>query len=373
MGAFDNIMGAFSPFGSLSPQDPRTQQKMLSANMMLGLGGNLLANSQGPMGPAIGKALQGMQQQGAENAQTGLIFKKFQDEQADRKAEQDKASKWQNWVTANKDKFGQYGDIAPFLSPSESMKLMGGGELFSGNSTEAQALNHLVKNGELLPGQADQIAAGKPITTPDGQIRFFTPQDIVGAANGSGMNGQQTAQTGAVPQEKGIALTGKKPMSSEDMKAVGLYEGAKGAIDEVNKNFDKMSADKTSIAAGTGGFEIGKMFQSDVYQKTKISIGRVAQNYLYSTSGATANPGETQKTIESVTPTFFDSDEAKKTKKILFNDMVRNLEVRARLGIQPGMPLPPQAEQELEAAKQQEAQTGNLKPNEDGSYTWSPQ
>ena len=61
---------------------------------------------------------------------------------------------------------------------------------FEGKSTEAQALNGLMDSGTLTPAQAQELAAGKTITGPNGEIIFMTP---------SGVFGQQDAQSAPTP------------------------------------------------------------------------------------------------------------------------------------------------------------------------------
>ncbi|WP_262512247.1 phage tail tip lysozyme [Agrobacterium tumefaciens] len=51
---------------------------------------------------------------------------------------------------------------------------------FKGNSVDAQALNGLMDAGQLTPDQAQQIAAGKTVTGPNGEIIFMTPQGVFG-------------------------------------------------------------------------------------------------------------------------------------------------------------------------------------------------
>jgi hypothetical protein len=85
-----------------------------------------------------------------------------------------------------------------------------GGGMFGGNSVEAQALNYLVDTGQIDETAAANVAAGKPITDPaTGQLMFVTPQQIMQAAQASGMGQQQGGQpaTGQI----GTPLTGPKP------------------------------------------------------------------------------------------------------------------------------------------------------------------
>ncbi|MGE0281209.1 MAG: glycoside hydrolase family protein [Rhizobiaceae bacterium] len=67
---------------------------------------------------------------------------------------------------------------------------------FSGNSVEAQALNGLMDSGALTPDQAQQMAAGKTISGPNGEILFLTPQGVFGQpANGGPPQPVQPSQS----------------------------------------------------------------------------------------------------------------------------------------------------------------------------------
>ena len=74
---------------------------------------------------------------------------------------------------------------------------------FKGNAVDAQALNGLMDAGKLTPDQAQQIAAGKTVTGPNGEIIFMTPQGVFGqSADGtlSPMSAPQPPQPPAAPQ-----------------------------------------------------------------------------------------------------------------------------------------------------------------------------
>ncbi|WP_323130850.1 hypothetical protein [Sinorhizobium medicae] len=68
---------------------------------------------------------------------------------------------------------------------------------FNGNSIEAQALNGLMESGQLTPEQAQQLAAGKTISGPNGEIIFLTPQGVFGQSSAGDqpqqMSGSQPA------------------------------------------------------------------------------------------------------------------------------------------------------------------------------------
>lgn len=74
---------------------------------------------------------------------------------------------------------------------------------FKGNSVDAQALNGLMDSGQLTPDQAQQIAAGKTVTGPNGEIIFMTPQGVFGQSTDgtlSPISGPQPPPPPAAPQ-----------------------------------------------------------------------------------------------------------------------------------------------------------------------------
>ena len=93
---------------------------------------------------------------------------------------------------------------------------------FSGNSVEAQALNGLLDSGQLTPDQAQQIAAGKTITGPNGEIIFMTPQGITARMP----NGQMQNITGGQPAD-GIDIFAGAPADSgqQQLPVTGTTSG----------------------------------------------------------------------------------------------------------------------------------------------------
>jgi GH24 family phage-related lysozyme (muramidase) len=91
---------------------------------------------------------------------------------------------------------------------------------FRGNAVDAQALNFLVQNGQLTAQQAAEVAAGKQITGPDGQILFMTPSAIMAGQGGGQQPQGQPAQPGApgAPQQRqGVSeLTAPRPVKPTD-------------------------------------------------------------------------------------------------------------------------------------------------------------
>ncbi len=94
-----------------------------------------------------------------------------------------------------------------------------GGFRFTGNAVDAQALNGLIDSGQITAEQAQQIAAGKTITGPNGEMLFLTPQSIF--AQGGAPQGQQPSQqqgidifTGQPTQEPVMQPQGQVPQAA---------------------------------------------------------------------------------------------------------------------------------------------------------------
>lgn len=73
---------------------------------------------------------------------------------------------------------------------------------FPGNSPQAAALNGLIENGSITEKQAMDIAAGKQLTGPNGEIIFATPQALIGGQT------QQPAQSDGID-----IFAGQKPVA----------------------------------------------------------------------------------------------------------------------------------------------------------------
>lgn len=103
---------------------------------------------------------------------------------------------------------------------TKSVRDAGETPMFSGTSVEAQALNGLVKSGELTPEQALQLGAGKTVTGPNGEIIFMTPQGVFSRPAAGGAQGD-APQSGPVQQNGMIPIT--DPKVSESQKNAMTY------------------------------------------------------------------------------------------------------------------------------------------------------
>lgn len=139
----------------------------------------------------------------------------------------------------------RYTDNGAAVFPSDQ-NASGGTQFFSGKSIEAQGLNYLLDKNVLTKEQAANVAAGKQVTGPNGEIIFMTPQGIF-----------QKPADGSAPQPVGgasgnIPITG--PKYSEDMrKSLGFANRAAAS--------DAVLADPNIAAAGAS---LGQNFKADI-------------------------------------------------------------------------------------------------------------
>jgi hypothetical protein len=138
-------------------------------------------------------------------------------------------------------------DTQTWIKAPSAAGQTGSGFRFGGNSVEAQALNGLIESKQLTPEQAQQLAAGKTITGPNGELLFLTPQGIF-RQDGQSSPPQPQQQSGnidlfgdggqpqaAVPSPQGqpvqapqtneiIPLTAPKAASNEQLNAAGFAD-----------------------------------------------------------------------------------------------------------------------------------------------------
>lgn len=232
-------------------------------------------------------------------------------------------------------------------------KAIGGGPnagqfRFKGNSVEAQALNGLMdtgpENGGLTVEQAQQLAAGKTITGPNGEMLFLTPQGVFGQASAGGpampvsppkatapapapspapqatpaptAPGQPLASPApASPRAANppsaenagiLPLTAPKtkPPNEQQQRDNKLYSVVAPELAIVEKNFDALSNTRDqALSAIPHGSDFGADYlKSPDYQRASNSLKTIIASYLYSVSGATAAPAEVENQANILTP-----------------------------------------------------------------------
>jgi hypothetical protein len=105
-------------------------------------------------------------------------------------------------------------DTQTWIKAPSAQGQSGDGFRFGGNSVEAQALNGLIDSKELTPGQAQQLAAGKTITGPNGEILFLTPQGVFQQPG--------TGQARPQPQQnQSVELFSEQPQQDQSINLFG--------------------------------------------------------------------------------------------------------------------------------------------------------
>ncbi len=167
--------------------------------------------------------------------------------------------------------------------------------MFSGNSVEAQALNHLVAVGQITEDQAANIAASKPITDPaTGQLLLVTPQQIVEAAKRSGMPQQTGAAQGQDQTQLGIPLTGPKPpepkFNQEQGNAAMFADRMSNALPVIEKLGEVGTSAWDTAASHVPA--IGNYLISDEYRQLEQAKQDFINASLRRESGATIQKPE---------------------------------------------------------------------------------
>jgi hypothetical protein len=252
------------------------------------------------------------------------------------------------------------------VTPEAPGGAAGGKFRFDGQSVEGQALNGLMNSGVLTEQQAQEIAAGKTITDPStGAITFLTPSGIVTQMPGQAPQPLTAAPSGApaptapapsgpasttAPAPSGgpkeaneknypgmIQLTGGKsiPLIEAVRRNRQLYSVVKPELSTVEKNFDALTDPKNQAGNMMPG---GNYITSDAYQQARNSLQAIIASYLYSTSGATANPGEVKNQADMLMPSPGEKAGSLAAKKRRIRTMVNAIAI--------GGDLPPQPDEE---------------------------
>ncbi|RUV83811.1 hypothetical protein EOA75_28980 [Mesorhizobium sp. M1A.F.Ca.IN.022.07.1.1] len=218
---------------------------------------------------------------------------------------------------------------------------------FTGNSVEAQALNGLMdagpEKGGLTVEQAQQLAAGKTISGPNGELLFLTPQGVFGQASAGGPAMPVTPPKAAAPPPPAapsatptpspapapdvqpqaptspraanpartgnagiLPLTGakQKPPNEQQQRDNKLYSVVAPEMQIVEQNFAALSNPKDqALSAIPHGSDYGAEYlKSPEYQRASNSLRTIIASYLYSVSGATAAPAEVENQAAILTP-----------------------------------------------------------------------
>jgi len=176
----------------------------------------------------------------------------------------------------------RYTDNGAAVFPSDQ-NASGGTQFFSGKSVEAQGLNYLLDQKVLTKEQAANVAAGKQVTGPNGEIIFMTPQGIF----------QQPAAGGSPqPVNGNIPITG--PKYSEDMRKAGGFALRAAEADKIvsDPNVSAAGASLKENLKASAPLGLGNYLVSNDYQKYDQAQRDFVNAVLRRESGAAISASE---------------------------------------------------------------------------------
>jgi len=185
---------------------------------------------------------------------------------------------------------------------------------FSGNSVEAQALNGLMDGGRLTPEQAQQLAAGKTITGPNGEIIFMTPQGVFGQpANGGQaqpIGSGQSALPSPPAQQGNIQIT--RPKVTVDEKEAATF------ADRMNNSGSLIDEFGAAAPSAWDQFIRGNDYIPDMIENLAVSgdfqkLDQARRDFINAQlrreSGAVISPEEFDNANKQYFPQFGDGEE----------------------------------------------------------------
>jgi hypothetical protein len=184
---------------------------------------------------------------------------------------------------------------------------------FNTKTVEGQALNRMVESGRITVQQADDLATGKSITTPDGSIYFFRGSDLLGIPAGSSTAAPVTPggpAPAAAPGQLGTPLTPPK-VQNLPAEVTGRLAAAKTFIEGQSPNI--LTEDNINLLASPKGKAQAFAGYGDAGEMTR-QIGIAADLYLRIMSGAGTNKEEAKKYATFFEPKPWDNAETIKRK-----------------------------------------------------------
>ena len=140
-----------------------------------------------------------------------------------------------------------------------------------------------------------------------------------------GKLGEGWRWTASGQAEKIPGYEGSKMPTEDQAKNRQLYERTTQQLPIVIKNFDALGNISDQLGAKTGLAPL----TSKEYQSADAALKDIAASYLYSVSGATANPGEVANLTDTLRPRIGESAETKAEKKARLEQMVNSIRARA--------------------------------------------
>ena len=132
-----NLGDKVAPFGFSPPQDqfenvlgeyydPKAARWNAVSGALQGLGVGLMTNDWAKAAEVSSGAVDNYRRQAIMLAKLARDKEDRAWQTQERDRQKGLSSKWSEWVTANRSKFGEYADLAPYLDPGEGMKLLSG-------------------------------------------------------------------------------------------------------------------------------------------------------------------------------------------------------------------------------------------------------
>jgi muramidase (phage lysozyme) len=182
----------------------------------------------------------------------------------------------------------------------------GNGEFrFAGNSIDGQALNGLIESGKLTVEQAQNIAAGKAVTGPNGEVYFFNADQLVTrpAPAGAAPGAPVPAATGGPNQ----LTRGKTALPPEAAARVGM---GNGFLERYQTIEDDVKAGGLTGPWDQSMASIGRGRQGDLMRQ--IQSGQ--DGLLRMLTGAGMPETEAQRYISRYQPGWLDDAESATSK-----------------------------------------------------------
>jgi len=225
---------------------------------------------------------------------------------------------------------------------------------FKGDSMDAQSMNILMRGDRGSPAYAaayNQMTQPKtqfvqgpnglvPVqVTPTLPAGVLPPLSVVDqGATGAGPAPATPSPTGAPPPSQpgspppGVTIgeplagNGQRP-TEQQMRNIELTNVVKPEVANLKDAWGALAAIKDQGLDKIPG--IGNFFTSEGFQRGKASLKTIVASYLYSVSGATANPGEVENQTDVLTPKPGDKPQVIADKWARIQNMIQSMNMAA--------------------------------------------
>lgn len=188
-------------------------------------------------------------------------------------------------------------------------------------------------------------ATGQPIYSAPDRTAPDRPVSPVSLSPGQVLvdpsTGKPIYRNPALPKEPTGPNAG--PPAESERRAAGLLMGAQQALDDIHgllkRGYDPTKETLGSrLAAGTGFPKLATATASTEGRLFRNAVKRLVTNYLYVTSGATANPGEIASQAEQTTADILDNPETLDQKLRFLDGKVEEMRAMAGRAAPPSAP-----------------------------------